>query len=49
MIKIHKRDIERVRELMLRITPNQENKHDFNEAFVIVSKMMFIKEEPENE
>ena len=42
---LKKERIERVRELMLRITPNEENEHDFNEAFVIISKMIFIKEE----
>lgn len=45
MIKVEKERIERIRELMLRVTPNEENKHDFNEAFVIVSKMIFLKEE----
>ena len=42
-LKIEKSNIERVRVLMLRITPNAENKHDFNEAFVIVSRMLFAE------
>ena len=42
-LKIEKSNIERVRVLLLRITPNAENKHDFNEAFVIVSRMLFAE------
>ena len=43
-LKIEKEEIERVRELMLRIKPNRKNKPDFNEAFVIISRMLFAEE-----